>query len=142
MNKAFQIALEEYGTKGVLGANNNARILTYFTQAGFKQVKDDETAWCAAFINFCLDKAGANGSGSLMARSFLKYGKESPKPKIGDLVVLWRGTKDGTFGHVGFFVNETATTVYILGGNQSNEVNIKEFPKAQVLSYRAIGVKK
>jgi len=142
MNKIFEIALMEYGETGLIGANHNPRILTYFRAAGFKWVKDDETAWCAAFVNWCFWKAGCVVPGTLAARSFLKVGKRTLAPKLGDLVVLWRGSKDSVYGHVGFYIKETATAVYILGGNQSNAVNVTPFPKSQVLEYRTYSDKK
>jgi uncharacterized protein (TIGR02594 family) len=142
MNKVFEIALGEYGEKGVDGPAHNTRILTYFRAAGFKWVKDDETAWCAAFVNWCFWKYGLKIPGTLAARSFLKVGKETLAPSLGDLVVFWRGTKDGPFGHVAFYIKETKDSVFVLGGNQSNGVNITSFPKTQVLGYRTFSDKK
>lgn len=142
MNRVFQIACGEYGVKGVDGAVHNPRILTYFRAPGFSWVKDDETAWCAAFVNWCFWKAGLKVPATLAARSFLTVGKRTLSPKLGDLVVLWRGTKEGTLGHVGFYICTVGKIVYILGGNQSNSVNITGFPTAQVLDYRTFSDKK
>lgn len=142
MNKAFNLAIQEYGVKGQPGATHNSQILRYFLYAGFKQIKDDETAWCAAFVNWALVRAGLEGTKSLMARSFLKYGYPTLAPKLGDLAVFWRGSKDSAFGHVGFFIKETKDAVYVLGGNQSNAVNITPFPKSQLLGYRGFHDKK
>jgi uncharacterized protein (TIGR02594 family) len=138
MNKAFVAAIGEYGVKGIVGASHNADILTYFRAPGFKWVKDDETAWCAAFVNWALWKVKLPGTNSLLARSFLKYGKRTLAPQLGCLVVFWRVAKDSPYGHVGFFIKETKDAVYVLGGNQSNAVNITAFPKEQVLEYRTI----
>lgn len=142
MNKVFAIALGEYGVKGIPGSSHSADILTYFRAPGFKWVKDDETAWCAAFVNWAFWKAGLQGTGSLLARSFLKLGKRTLAPKLGDLCVFWRISKDSPYGHVGFFVRETKTAIYVLGGNQSNAVNIAVFPKEQLLEYRTFSDKK
>lgn len=138
MTKIFEIALGEYGEKGIVGSTHSTRILTYFRAPGFTWVKDDETAWCAAFMNWCFWKAGLKVPGTLAARSFLTVGKRTLAPKIGDIVVLWRGTKEGPFGHVGFFIREENGLIYILGGNQSNAVNITPFSKSQLLDYRRI----
>lgn len=138
MKIPYEIALAEYGVKGVPGSMHSADIVKYFRQAGFKWVKDDETAWCAAFVNWVFWRADLKGTASLMARSFLKIGKPTRAPQIGDLAVFWRGTKEGQYGHVGFFIKETKDAVYVLGGNQSNAVNITAFPKSQLLEYRKI----
>lgn len=142
MNKAFIAALQEYGEKGISGSIHNTRIVTYFRAPGFAQIKDDETAWCAAFVNWALWKVGLKGTGSLMARSFLKYGVGTKVPKVGDLVVFWRVAKDTPYGHVAFYIKETKDLIYVLGGNQSNAVNITAFPKSQLLEYRTFSDKK
>lgn len=142
MNRVFNIALQEYGIKGFPGSKHSERILTYFRAPGFKWVKDDETAWCAAFVNWCFWKAGLKVPGTLAARSFLSVGKRTHSPKLGDLVVFWRGTKDGALGHVAFFIRESPYGIWVLGGNQSNAVNIALFPKEQVLEYRTFSDKK
>ena len=105
------------------------------------QVKIDTHWICACFVNWCLKEANEDWSSRLNARSFLKYGTSTTKPKIGDIVVFWRISPTSAYGHVGFFVKEEGGLIYCLGGNQSNSVNIATFPKAQVLGYRSIGKK-
>jgi uncharacterized protein (TIGR02594 family) len=114
-------------------------VLGYFRDAGFPEINDDETAWCAAFVNSVLERAGYNGSKSLAARSFLTWGKEVTKPYPGCIVVFWRVSPRSWQGHTAFYVGETKTHVKVLGGNQSNAVNITEYPKSQVLGYRKPG---
>lgn len=134
--KAYEFALIEYGLKEIVGVKHNAKILQFFKDIGHKWVKDDETAWCAAFANWCLKQQGLPHTGKLNARSFLDYGQPTKNPVLGDVVVLWRISRDSVFGHVGFFINETETGINILGGNQANQVNIQTFPKTQLLGYR------
>jgi uncharacterized protein (TIGR02594 family) len=67
------------------------------------------------------------------------------KPAYGCVVVFWRGTKTGTAGHVGFVVGrDKFGNLMVLGGNQSDAVNIKPFamsgPNDRVLGYRWPGV--
>lgn len=136
--KPFEIALSQYGIWEWLGKDHNPQVLKYFKEIGHKWVKDDETAWCAAFVNWCLVKAAKIQTGSLAARSFLKYGVSTKKPQLGDLVVFWRGSKDGAEGHVAFYIAESKNSVYVLGGNQNQQVNISAYSKTQVLDYRKI----
>lgn len=138
MIRLILIALNEFSTRGIPGVENNQKILQYFSDIGQKWVKDDETAWCAAFMNWCLLKAGVQGTNSLAARSFLNYGITAELPVLGDIVVLWRINKTSPYGHVGIFIREKDNMIYILGGNQANSVNITAFPKEQLLSYRRI----
>jgi len=138
MNYAFEIALSQYGIKEIAGDVHNPVIVNYFNCIGHKWVTDDETAWCAAFVNYCLVDSGHEGTGKLNARSFLDFGTETNSPEPGDIVVLWRGAPNSWKGHVGFYVNEMAGKINILGGNQSNRVCISAYPKIQLLSYRKI----
>lgn len=134
----LEVALNEYGIYEWAGKENNPRILQYFKDIGQKWVKEDATAWCAAFVNWCLVKAGRPQTGALNARSFMSYGESTKTPELGDIVVLWRENKDGTLGHVGFYINETKSNIYILGGNQRDQVNILKFSKEYLLDYRKI----
>jgi uncharacterized protein (TIGR02594 family) len=73
-----------------------------------------------------------------MARDFLKYGKKTDTPVVGDIVVLWRDKKEGPFGHVGIFIKSGVSNIYILGGNQSERVSIEVYPKTQLLGFRTL----
>lgn len=136
--KPLQIALGEYGVKEIVGDIHNPRIVQYSTDIGNTWIKTDEVHWCSEFVNWCLFKSGINGTNSAAARSFLTWGEETKTPQVGDIVVFWRDPKGSNNGHVGFYINETPTTIRVLGGNQSDVVNIKEYPKEQLLSYRKV----
>lgn len=134
----FEYALKEYGNKELAGILHNPEVLKYSKETKMRWVKDDETAWCAIFIGWCLYKAGRQYTGQALARSYLKYGVETKKPELGDIVVLWRVSKNSAFGHVGFYIREKDDQIYILGGNQSDAVNITAYPKSQLLGFRKI----
>lgn len=136
VNKAFEIALGEYGTKEIAGPEHNPQILKYFKESGFDQITDDETSWCSAFVTWCVMKAGMPGTGSLAARSWMNWGTRVFDPQLGDIAVFWRNHPTGWEGHVGFFVRQNGTHVWVLGGNQSNQVNIQSYPGTQLLGYR------
>lgn len=136
------IALQEVGVNFIPGEKSNKRILEYFHSCGQDWVTNDETPWCAAFLNFILKKAGMENSGRLNARSFLEIGKETKYPTLGDLVILWRGSKEGVLGHCGIFISEVENTIYILGGNEDGMVKIKGYSSANLLGYRQISPEK
>ena len=133
-------ALSQYGVKEIPGDINNQQILEYFKISGHSWVKDDDTySWCAAFLNWVAITCGYESTSTLLARDWLKVGKSTTEPKVGDVVVLWRISKDSLYGHVGFYIGEsTDGYVYVLGGNQSNMVNISLYPKYRVLGYRRL----
>ena len=135
MKKLLEIAFSQYGTKEIVGEKHNPEVVKYFKEIGFKQINDDETPWCSAFINWCALKSGLERSKKLDARSWLDIGNKIKDPSIGDICIFWRENKDGWKGHVGIYINETSTGINVLGGNQGNEVCIKEYPKKRLLNY-------
>lgn len=134
--EALKIALSEYGNTAIKGPKSNSEILKYYKQIGFSWVSDDDLAWCAGFLGYCLKNAKMAFLKTLHARDYLNYGEKAIVPKLGDIVILWRVKKESIFGHVGFYIKETQTGIYILGGNQANSVSIQQYPKSQVLDIR------
>ena len=134
----LEVALGQYGIKEIVGKKHNPEVLKYFHEMGHDWVKDDETAWCSAFINWCAMWADKPFSDKLNARSWLTVGKSVEVPHVGDVVVLWRESPGSWKGHVGIFIREAGNYIYILGGNQNNQVCIKAYPKKQLLEYRRL----
>lgn len=129
-------ARADLGVKEKSGAKHNEKkIIEYYALAGFPEVDRDEVAWCAAFANAKLKITGYPTTGTLLARSFERYGKALSEPKIGCIAVFPRGNSAWQ-GHVGFVVGITATTVKILGGNQRDMVSIVTYKRAQALAWR------
>lgn len=125
------MAREQDGTRETPGRNHNPKVLAYFKDAGHPEIVDDETAWCAAFVGAMLERTNYRSTRSLMARSYLTWGKPSTL-KIGAIAVFKRGSNP-IFGHVGFVVGWNATHIYVLGGNQSNAVNITKMKRSDLL---------
>lgn len=128
------------GLREGAGAKNNPTVVALFAEAGFAGVHDDETAWCAAFANAMLRRAGYRGTGSLAARSFLQHYQEVPagKAKRGDFVVFKRGNSTWQ-GHVSHFLADDGDYVWVFGGNQSNAVNASRYKKSTILGVRRPG---
>ncbi len=138
MRHLYEIAKKNVGLKEWPGAKHNPEIVAMFEAADNGWVKDDETPWCAAFVGAILGQAGMSGTGRLNARSYLNWGEavDLAKAVQGDIVVFWRGTRDGWQGHVGFFSGLKDGKVQVLGGNQGNAVSIAEYPVSRLLSVR------
>jgi uncharacterized protein (TIGR02594 family) len=102
-------------------------------------IDPQHVAWCAAFANAILRRQGYETTHSLMARSFLNWGKVTHDPKQGDIVVLARG-RNSAAGHVGFFMGyewfEGVKYVKVLGGNTDHAVQVGYFPASKVVGYR------
>jgi uncharacterized protein (TIGR02594 family) len=128
-------AWAELGQREIAGPKSNPRIDDFIRTAGHPQVANDATAWCAAFVGACLERAGIAGTRSLMARSYLGWGQAITEPQPGDIAVLSRGANP-TLGHVGFLVGLTNESVILLGGNQSDAVTVEAFARNRLLGVR------
>lgn len=131
------IALAEQGVKEYPGDGDNPRIIEYLhsTTLEAPMGSNDETPWCSAFVNWCVERAGYEGTDSAWAKSWLYWGKATEKPRRGCVVVF---TREGG-GHVGFYMGETKTAIKVLAGNQNDEVNQSSRPKAAWLGFRLPG---
>lgn len=141
----LKIAAAELGTTEIRGPEHNPSIVRYAQEVGLGWIYDDETPWCSIFMNWCAKRAGLERSGSPRARSWLTVGApvEYGGEKHGDVVVLQRGGAHAKTGHVGIYLGYTryGASLYILGGNQRNQVGIDSFPRELVLSdgFRRLG---
>jgi uncharacterized protein (TIGR02594 family) len=133
---AYELAKAEVGTVEWKDGNN-PKVVAYFKDSGNAGIKDDETAWCAAFVGAMLKRAGMKGTGKLNARSYLDWGKpvDRADAKPGDIVIFKRGSSSWQ-GHVAFFVKDRGAIIDVLGGNQSNAVNVKGYQAAALLGIR------
>jgi uncharacterized protein (TIGR02594 family) len=128
----MSIAEGEIGVK----EGNNPRITEYFKTTTLG-AQPDSVPWCSAFVNFCVTQSDNKGTDSALARSWLNWGVESDDLVPGCIMVIERGSPPK--GHVGYFVGRDANgTIQLLGGNQSNAVNISSFPNARALGKRIL----
>lgn len=132
-----QFAISLVGTKEVDGPGNNPVILGWAKELGIPYVSDD-TAWCSLFINYVAFKSGLPYTKKLNARSWLDIGTKVTTPKVGDVCVFWREHKDSWKGHVGLYLGEQGGNINVLGGNQSNAVNVQQYPVSRLLGYRRL----
>jgi uncharacterized protein (TIGR02594 family) len=132
--KWLAVARSLIGTKEVPGPQHNSWIAKGWARLGATWYNDDETPWCGFFVAHCIDAAGLPyPTKGLFARAkaWLDWGKSS-QPVLGAVAVF--GRTGG--GHVGFLVGESGGNYYVLGGNQSNAVNITPIAKGRALGFR------
>lgn len=132
----MELALSLRGTKETPGSGNTKRIMEWAAKLGGdvkKTYTADSIPWCGLFTGYCLVAAGHNGIQTpLWALSWNQYDKKLSKPCWGCILVF---TRNGG-GHVGFAVGEDSTYFYVLGGNQSDQVNIAKVAKSRCVGYR------
>ena len=137
-NTPIDFAFTQYGVKEIPGAEHSPSILRYFREIGFEGIRDDETAWCSAFVNWCAMKAGYERTGKLLARSWLDKGTKVDVPLFGDVIVFWRHVQNSKWGHVAFYVNHDDNFYYVMGGNQGDMAKISAYPVEQFLGARRL----
>lgn len=116
------------------GSRHEPKILQLWRSIGLPGIKDDETPWCAAFVGAMLENVGIVSSRSGWARDYMKWGIEIDRPIIGCVVVF---SREGGGGHVGFAVGyDLEGRIMVIGGNQSDSVNVKAFDNYRILGYR------
>jgi uncharacterized protein (TIGR02594 family) len=101
------------------------------------------TKWCAAFVQWCLERNRIRGQRSEHARDWLKWGVPLAHPEWGCVTILWRLQRHGDEGHVAFFTGFWGDQVGVLGGNQRGghaswpgQVCFGTWPRDHVLGYR------
>lgn len=131
--KWIELARKFVGLSEVKGSQHEPEILQMWRDIKRGGIKDDETPWCAAFVGAMLERAGVKSSRFESAKSYLQWGQQLVLPVPGCIVVF---TRQGG-GHVGFAVGrDKPGNLLILGGNQSDAVNIRAFPVSRVSGYR------
>lgn len=125
----LEAGMQLVGTKETPGGGDNKAIINWAKDEGgdiAKAYTHDSIPWCALFANHCLTKTNLKGTGTLWALDFA--GKwpsvRLPGIAVGAFAPMLR---DGG-GHIGIVVGrDQHGNVMLLGGNQSDAVNIKPF---------------
>ncbi len=137
----MKYAIAELGVKETPGDADTPRVVEYLETVGYKH---DSTAWCSAFVSWCMKcagnertlaetkKAGVSAAG---AKSWLRWGVPLAAPRFGAVAVFER-PPDPYLGHVGFYVGTLGDKILLLGGNQNDEVNITQQDKKLLINYR------
>ena len=126
------------------GGEHNPEILKYIastTIGSDPKFLKDETAWCSAFVNWCVSQTGVRGTNSAKARDWHDnggWGRPIDEPVKGCIAVLWRERPDhpDRLGHVGFYERAEGDKIFLLGGNQGGAISVAPYPRVRLLSFR------
>lgn len=129
-------ALKEYGTVEVKGTASNPKILKWSHEVGSDlgiEYSDDSVPWCGLFVAACAKRAGYSPPlVSIRASSWDSWGDPVKDVYLGDIL---RFQREGG-GHVGIYVGEDDVAYHVLGGNQSDSVNITRIFKDRLVTIR------
>ena len=137
-------AKSQIGVKEFEGKESHPQIVEYYKAAkwrpvGSKKYSDiddslDSNAWCASFVawvmlqhNYTIPKDAA------AAGSWKNFGKTISEPVYGSIAVKRRNGGN----HVAFVLGKSSDgkALYVIAGNQSNEVMVAKYPKRVWTSY-------
>jgi len=142
MKNLVKIAAQELGVQEVAGPGSNERIMTYAKEVGFDNwYKDDDTAWCSLFMNWVALKAGVQRTNQGKAESWNQIGNKTSTPEPGDVALFASTAGSSKITHVGIYMgySQDHKRIYVLGGNQSNAVNISAFKADKLVAFRRLG---
>ncbi|MEO0642822.1 MAG: TIGR02594 family protein [Pseudomonadota bacterium] len=141
-------ALKTYGLRETPGPASAQWILDMAKEVGgwiADWYQADATPWCGLWMAAIAMRAGkpVNLKNPLAALSWAEWGDAAERdewnewrPELGDVLVFTR--KGG--GHVGLYVGETpcGQWFYVLGGNQSDSVNIMRISRGRLAAARRL----
>jgi uncharacterized protein (TIGR02594 family) len=134
----LQEAFGLLGTREKPGSGSNEAITGWAEDLEITSFSGDDLPWCGLFVAHCvgsqLPEQTLPGN-PLGARSWGKFGADTT-PRLGAILVFWRGSKAGLKGHVGFYWAEDDNAYHVLGGNQSDAVTITRLAKDRLLEAR------
>tara|TARA_R110000796_G_scaffold252537_2_gene387472 strand:+ start:16131 stop:18491 length:2361 start_codon:yes stop_codon:yes gene_type:complete len=129
-NPKHQATVKGFLNKAVPGFINHA-----------SEVRSDDSAWCAAFVNSVLHDGGFNslkgdGYNLLRAKEYANVGSpvsSITNAKPGDILVV-KSKTSGSY-HVAFYAGMKGGQPLLLGGNQSDKVNIQSLGSKRTVAH-------
>lgn len=130
----LQAGLALIGVKEGPGSKDNKAIIDWAKDEGgsiAETYTHDSIPWCALFANHTLTKAGLKGTETLWA---LDFAGKWPSVKLnGPAIGAFAPMLRNGGGHIGIVVGKDQHgNIMLLGGNQSDAVNIKPFARSRL----------
>ena len=130
----LKIARSYDGLKEIPGPRHNQTIIRWLVKLR-AWWSDDETPWCGVFVAHCMQKSSLPFPKLYMrAKAWSDYGSLLRRDRLAPGAILVFDRAGG--GHVGLYLGEDAGFYYVLGGNQSNAVNVMKLGKSRLVASR------
>ncbi|WP_342658638.1 TIGR02594 family protein [Sphingomonas sp. NY01] len=142
----LRAARARIGVREAPGTGNSPIIMGWAKRLGVKVLgiayNADSVPWCGVFVAEALTAGGIDLAAEGMhrmriavrAKAWADWGSALRPDRVAPGAVLVFDRAGG--GHVGFYVGEDARAYHVLGGNQSDAVNIMRVEKARCIAIR------
>ncbi len=129
-----QEAVALLGVHELEGIRDNQTILGWAREVRLANVyTHDSIAWCGLLCAVVAKRASKPVvEGALWAANWCKWGRPSPLPSLGDVIVY---TRPGGH-HVNVYIAEDEVAYHGIGGNQSDTVSIARILKSRAKCVR------
>ena len=122
---------------GLHERRNNRTLRDWFDRS-VAWINPSEIPWCGAFLATALrkwDPEIALPNNPLGAKNWKAFG-EACEPQLGAVLTFHRGDPSDWRGHAAFYLGESESSFYIIGGNQSDAVTKTWIAKSRLHSSR------
>lgn len=131
----FDMAISKMG----LHEGKDHRELMKFLKSDGSTLGDPaQLPWCGDFVETCIALTCPDEpmiTNPYLARNWQKFGVPC-EPQVGAIAVYWRGSKNGTQGHVAFLAGQEFHAFCNIGGNQGNRVSLSNLDKDRLITTR------
>lgn len=115
----------------------NPLIVDFFVATNTKP-EGDVTAWCAAFMSWCVERVGMESTRSAASKSYRNFGAavwergqtDFPGRAVEGDIAVFKNLAKPDNGHVAFYVQpdpKAMRRILVLGGNQSDQIGISSY---------------
>lgn len=95
----------------------------------------DSVAWCGLFVGWAMVKANLEPPAvCVRAKAWVAWGAKLRAERLSPGAIMVFDRSGG--GHVAFYIGEDATHYHVLGGNQSDAVNVMRIAKDRCIARR------
>lgn len=126
----LRLARGDLGLAEIRGYRHNGKIIQMWRDLGLP-FRDDETPWCAGYLNSVVQEAGfpipPKYRAAALGWRWTGTGTRLQGPALGAIMDMKRPGRAGS-GHITFVAGRTADgRIAGLGGNQGNQVSINRY---------------
>ncbi len=128
--------MAEMNRKAGLHEVKDNAVLSAWLKIGKWLGNPKDLPWCGDAVETCIAKTLPTEclpANPFFAQNWARFGRDAGGPIVGSIgVIAWTPST----GHVGLVAGVDGNRVNMLGGNQSNMINVSSFPRNKFIAFR------